>query len=526
MNKKATLRSITLENFRSIRGRQELPLHGKINFLYGPNSAGKSSVRKACEILKYLFTGKNIFEGNINENAPLREWMSASSKSSSRIGVNFVIDGLSVRDGLKEAAIYADGAPISSSLEVGVEFALNTHTHSIEELIIHVDAAPLLCKELWGLSLNLDNRFLRHLRLPAFPGNKIASLHENAGHNDGWYSVESEDIWDMYDDFEVDDSPVLLSAKDEGEVQSYIEFCNSLIRALRSAMDYSWSLLCVPGNRTIPKREGLTYKFDTLEINEYHRDGDGNDLFLPMAADLAKKYLLEWHKKNFGHGFSKTSRYDSLAVGSQASVSELNRLFDEYLHIELGYQVDADIQLLLDTDALDGLLESVKNGDTLYFPPAQLIVELILRDSKGRRLSFDDVGSGVGYTLPIFAALSQPSTLLFIEQPELHLHPALQATLMDGLIEGVNLSGPSTLIVESHSEIALLRTLRRVRDFERGTYLNKTLGISADDVNILYFEPSSSDGTKVKTIRVSVDGDLLDRWPGGFFNERDEDIFQ
>jgi hypothetical protein len=33
------------------------------------------------------------------------------------------------------------------------------------------------------------------------------------------------------------------------------------------------------------------------------------------------------------------------------------------------------------------------------------------------------------------------------------------------------------------------------------------------------------DGVSFKPLRVSTDGDFIDRWPQGFFEEREEELF-
>lgn len=66
-----------------------------------------------------------------------------------------------------------------------------------------------------------------------------------------------------------------------------------------------------------------------------------------------------------------------------------------------------------------------------------MILRLYLSDEQGRAFSFSDVGSGVGYVLPVVNAFCEPEKpLLVIQQPELHLHPALQSDLGDVLIAG------------------------------------------------------------------------------------------
>ncbi|MGV1036910.1 MAG: AAA family ATPase [Candidatus Nanopelagicales bacterium] len=53
--------------------------------------------------------------------------------------------------------------------------------------------------------------------------------------------------------------------------------------------------------------------------------------------------------------------------------------------------------------------------------------------------------------------------MLLIEQPEVNIHPKLQAEVGDLLIHSAKERG-NQLLVETHSEHLLLRLLRRVRE--------------------------------------------------------------
>ena len=45
------------------------------------------------------------------------------------------------------------------------------------------------------------------------------------------------------------------------------------------------------------------------------------------------------------------------------------------------------------------------------------------------------------------------------------------------------------------------------------------------DIAVVYFNPTMEDRTEVARLRVADSGEFLDRWPRGFFNERDVDLF-
>lgn len=150
------------------------------------------------------------------------------------------------------------------------------------------------------------------------------------------------------------------------------------------------------------------------------------------------------------------------------------------------------------------------------------VYRLYLVDAQGRPHEFNDVGSGFSYLFPILVAL-WAGTWSIVEQPELHLHPAAQCDVADVFIAAKNLGHAA--LIESHSENLLLRILRRIRETTEGRVKDATLKIEPDDVAVLYFDPQADGTTKVKQLRISRDGDFIDRWPAGFFEERSRELF-
>jgi predicted ATPase len=119
--------------------------------------------------------------------------------------------------------------------------------------------------------------------------------------------------------------------------------------------------------------------------------------------------------------------------------------------------------------------------------------------------------------------LSKEKTLL-IEQPELHLHPALQAELGDVFIESALGKNKNTFLIETHSEHLILRLLRRIRETTESELEEGDNPLRPEDVAVIYAKPTEK-GTELIELRITEDGDFADKWPDGFFAERAKELF-
>jgi predicted ATPase len=110
--------------------------------------------------------------------------------------------------------------------------------------------------------------------------------------------------------------------------------------------------------------------------------------------------------------------------------------------------------------------------------------------------------------------LALPSSFIVaIEQPELHLHPALQSRLADLFVSTAKLSSdrkmPVRFVLETHSPVIIERIGSHV---EAGS-------LRPTDVQVLLFERGESAATRnTATIRASEfdEGGVLKDWPLGF----------
>jgi len=131
---------------------------------------------------------------------------------------------------------------------------------------------------------------------------------------------------------------------------------------------------------------------------------------------------------------------------------------------------------------------------------------------RGRQVdvALSDVGFGVSQILPfIVQSLAGERQTITIEQPEVHIHPRLQADLGDLLAATIQAPRLHRFIIETHSEHLVLRMQRLVRDGR----------LQPDDVSIIYVS-RGLDGSRAQRLRLDGSGDFIDDWPGGFFPER------
>jgi hypothetical protein len=145
---------------------------------------------------------------------------------------------------------------------------------------------------------------------------------------------------------------------------------------------------------------------------------------------------------------------------------------------------------------------------------------LKLVDLRNRtQLSLRDVGVGISQIVPVlvysYAATGQT---LAVEQPEIHLHPALQAELGDVFIESALGERKNTFILETHSEHLILRIMRRMRETHEGRLPKGLPSVRPQDVSIVFVEPSAS-GSIIREMDLNERGELVKAWPGGFFEE-------
>ena len=129
-------------------------------------------------------------------------------------------------------------------------------------------------------------------------------------------------------------------------------------------------------------------------------------------------------------------------------------------------------------------------------------------------VNLPDVGVGTSQILPVLiqGLMAPAGATLLLEQPEIHLHPKVQADLADFLIE-VSQRGVA-VIVETHSEHLITRIQRRIAE-----------EACRQDAVALYYLKPSEEGSKIFRVNINEFGQTPSP-PEGFFEEGFEETFK
>lgn len=574
--------AIELESFQSIGQRTRFELR-PITLLFGPNSAGKSALFDALELLQILLDPTcfdeslaaemvNRWARRVNEAQAARQMFLAIEfpfcfEESGKVWCN---------DSNWTSGLHRTEAPsfYIGGEDVVAEYELEKATIRMELWLKAIEGGSTGQFRLSEFSCSLKQKPLVSLTLP--PTTDLTS-------NQKQREIDEREDWNrtltVFNHFEFVNYALLAelkSMKERGTWNLFVEEPGEIEKVLAEVSSPSLSPLKLIPNSTFTSwiRKELTTKvarnahdivfyFGTLLFQSL-RNAPGivksdrrtpkphealavvdlglngwwsRTSFSPSSPATLLMAQTKDHDEHF-HGLAEiahadlilqlTKNEERLEIGAAKHLEKvnerakllttINRHLERNLFFENGYKLACASTLLVPIDLR-------KKDPWEYYSIAQpAAVRLFLRDRANRSVEFEDVGSGIPFVLPILYVLAV-QTLVRIQQPELHLHPALQSSIADVFIEEMNHCGSKQFIIETHSEHLLLRFLRRVRDLEKGKRVETKYKIGNNEIAIYYFNPAEEQGTVVTQIEITPYGDFLQDWPRGFFEERNEDLF-
>lgn len=228
----------------------------------------------------------------------------------------------------------------------------------------------------------------------------------------------------------------------------------------------------------------------------------GEDQILPTYLYSVERPILNTlHVPGLRDNPSRT--YETTAVGNRFPGT-----FDNYVASVIhSWQREDDERLeklvrQLQHMGLTGGVEADRVNDT----QVELRVEQQpVGSESGRMINVADVGIGVSQVLPVLVAclVADPGQLVYIEQPEIHLHPRAQTHLADALVEAANRG--VRVVVETHSQLLLLALQTRIAEDD----------IAPEQVMLHWFERREDGVTEVDS-QVPDEKGAFGDWPEDF----------
>jgi len=524
---------ITLKNFKGIKNEVKIPLR-PITMLFGGNSAGKSTVLHSLLYFRELLATHNCNPGKVmNGTIDLGDARNLVYGHAWDGEITLRLDCNLDDDGFKpffpeETNNYRQGIPDFNAggiedfwIEISIAFDLYSHKGYLKSYEVGLNGLA------WAKILRNDGGeiCLSELNL----NHDIISDEENILTQYFHELISEENLFPYYklcigqsmapDDERIckarllklaqnDVIPVLhepISLYSDNVVRTFEKFScflsQSIVRPAEILLEYLNKMLYIGPLREIPDRK----------------------YYCPPTSDPAR-----W--------VTGLAAWDAFTRDEQSELQKEAQTWFDYL--KLGYTISSSIVRPLDLDnKLWKRLDELAEDGTITSDDVQELqneYEMILSERRLRivdrardtEVQLQDIGVGISQSVPIVMGALHPGSIYAFEQPELHLHPAIQCRMGDLFIDQVNRFRHKIFLLETHSEHLILRLLRRIRETSTQELPPDATNyhFSSGQIGVLYFE-STADGTKVTELPVSSDGDFENSWPHGFFEERAEELF-
>jgi hypothetical protein len=465
---------IELQNFRSFSNNTTIPLR-PITLLYGQNSAGKSSVLKALLLLQQSLT------------------LDRRHGEASSI---FTFSGDSVDLGSYEASVSSHDTSRKMDISLEIE-VVEPRENWRGKRRISWSTQGSGVDRLQSVRLDLDADVLEFERHPTRPSwilkrESVPTFLGLIGSNADLFTTESDMMTNLSGNLGY--LPTFAGEKFPLYLQP-----NLVLSSLRKQWATPDGIRTTSQNRVdetgpTPADSPLSVAWSevsSLTWSETRR----------VLSKLSHIGPLRQEPKRF----DRYSPTDGSAVG--AAGEQMLSLLHERPHLV------ARVNSYLSLMEMPYYLKIVSLGSIETV--GQLLYLVLVNRTTGLELSPSDVGVGYSQVLPLLAqSVLARDQLVCVEQPELHLHPAMQARLGELFVAEATGGARTRFLIETHSESLMLRILRKIRE---GL-------ISADEVQVLYVDQASNGSTVVHELAIDERGNFLSPWPHGFFDERLEEL--
>ena len=239
------------------------------------------------------------------------------------------------------------------------------------------------------------------------------------------------------------------------------------------------------------KDEFVTWIWRPLHIDE---------LFLTLMhiPGLRRKPERSYANSSFITTFFRNEIKGTFDLYTAGTISQ----WQQHNETEALAQLNNSLQRLGLTNAVTA---KVKNANEVELSVNRLPSASKAKPRKADMVNIADVGIGVSQVLPILVALiaAQEGQIVYVEQPELHLHPRAQVAMGELLAEAANRG--VRVIVETHSSLLLLTVQTLIAQSK----------IANTDVGLHWFTRDAKGASQVQYVQPDEDG-AYGEWPEDF----------
>lgn len=450
---------LTVQNFQGFVGQQSAEC-APLTIIFGPNASGKSSISRALRLLKQSaetkFGSLEYVGGQINLKSRKYATFSQDSGLEVGAGLSFSLSPENPKHfGLKSIGIKKLSSEQSSRVVITATVAglsgNDDYRYNFEVAFLPDTAI--------SFSLSDPDLVERHFKEVAINESMVRALTLVDEHRDIYQDSDGTSWTGSWDDNAEEEW-----VSDSGHVVKELDYA-SMNRVGNVDLDtFRFAAEEGPWSSILDVDSGIAFSVDpSLELSWKITKDDfvfGAEERVDLLNSLAELALNS--QKAYLNQLLLTSSVRP--IPEEVSSDLADKPLDE-VNKWLGELTDFRYSVIIDSEpAFDTLYTSITILDSLT----------------NAEVNFENVGAGLSQILPILEALAQGSKALFVEQPELHLHPKMQADLADVFISSLeSQDGPSQLFIETHSENMLLRVQRRIREGR----------IPSESVRIIYCEP-------------------------------------
>ncbi|MGQ0699320.1 MAG: AAA family ATPase [Panacagrimonas sp.] len=531
---------LEFENLKGFRERVTIPVR-PVTLLFGPNSAGKSTVLQGLNLLHSILhefsfnpSSTRLGEGAMDLGGFKRLVHGQDLNRQIELGITIDLE----QDDLLDCEAAQAWSELSERFEdAGSEsdlFDLGEFTAGIESVG---------CSVLLGWSDTLRRPLVRRTRI-RFNGDVLFTLtcsndgvrkeliginvkHPLLGENrdSNWLGALTRTVRSQYGDLQTGTVHIeLVTARDAlPDWKRNIRFADVFDDGDRPGIateDRTGEELAFGEEVRAAKASLALLLAGPVEL--IARYLDRSRYVGPLRQVPARAHQSREDSPSWANGLAAWDR----VVHRKALREEVNRWLNVHKHdgqergLRSGYIVD--VARYREVDEAGDLWAALRSSDPSSHKG--LIKKQLDESPEGERLTLFDVsrnlavtphevGVGVSEVVPVIVgSLDASIPLLSVEQPELHIHPRMQVSLGDLFLAATS-DGGKTLLLETHSEHLILRLLRRVREG----------GADAKSISVVYIN-KRNDVSVVERLPVTSDGDFAVDWPGGFFDERTSEL--